>query len=975
MRDFNSIKGWRNSVSSMAIGAAFGVAFMVSNPALAAETTSTLTGHVNGASKGAKVVLTNADNGQKYIATVREDGSYVIVGAQPGNYKVKAGEGAAQEVVLTVGETAVQDLDATSSTVVVRGRRKDVRTSEISTSVSQQQIANLPQNDRNFLNFAALAPGVSVSSGNKQFMGGGVSADQVNVYIDGQSQKSQVYHGGVSGQAFSKGNPFPQLAVKEFKVSTQNFKAEYEQAGSAIITAVTKSGTNEFHGDVFYDYTDKNMRNQPYYLRGQPKTPGSRKQYGIDFGGPIVKDKLFYYFAMEGTDLVQPDKTVTFKSQVPTSISSLYNGTFPEPFKQKLYFGKLSYIMNDADTLNLSYFRRTESDVTDYGGVEAREHGRNLESFAEQAMLEHIHRGDNFTNEFTVSYVNNHNGTPRVGTGSEIILTEGSDPNGRLGVYGGNSFMQDGGKKATVIKDVATFTGIDWHGSHVVKLGGKIDSSELSRTEDSFSNGAYFWNITSATPSFVSTSSSMPYIVKINTMSNVASTNQDTQIGIFAQDDWTIDNHWTINAGIRWDYETNMNNKKFVTPTKIAAALRSYAGWKAAGINPEDYISTGTNRKSFTGAFQPRLGVSYDVNGDRDFVVFAGAGRYYDRTVYLASQIESIKALYSNVVTLNFVKDANDPHIVNRDPNYFVWDSKYLNPDEARKLAQGIGGEVWLLNNDTKVPYSDQFNIGIRKKFGDINTSISLSHVDSHNIFQYVRGNRMPDGTFSPLGDKYVIDNFPTAGILPGYSGKLNIGANGGKARYNAIFLTVDKPMGESNYGYNVAITLADAKQLGSELASDEFFAGPRQDVFGWTYTPGVDKFRMVATGIMKGPWSTTLSAALTLASGTPFGSIDGRGPNPPNACCIANLSGVYFPDTNLAYQNLDLRVAKDFTLPNGNVITLDGQVYNVFDHVNRTWSSWGGGANWGGGASLKPDDNSINGNARTYKVGLKYKW
>jgi outer membrane receptor protein involved in Fe transport len=87
------------------------------------------------------------------------------------------------------------------------------------------------------------------------------------------------------------------------------------------------------------------------------------------------------------------------------------------------------------------------------------------------------------------------------------------------------------------------------------------------------------------------------------------------------QDDWTPDEHWTINAGLRWDFETNAKNEKFVTPAKIATALANYPGWKAAGIDPEDYISTGDNRKPVWKAFQPRLGVSYDVNGDRDLVL------------------------------------------------------------------------------------------------------------------------------------------------------------------------------------------------------------------------------------------------------------------------------------------------------------------------------------------------------------------
>ncbi|KAK0348980.1 hypothetical protein LTR94_035025, partial [Friedmanniomyces endolithicus] len=85
----------------------------------------------------------------------------------------------------------------------------------------------------------------------------------------------------------------------EFRVLTQNYKAEYEQAGSAIITAVTKSGTNQFHGEVFGQYTDRSLTEKSYIDRRENRAQPAfeRKQYGVALGGPIIKDKLFVYLA------------------------------------------------------------------------------------------------------------------------------------------------------------------------------------------------------------------------------------------------------------------------------------------------------------------------------------------------------------------------------------------------------------------------------------------------------------------------------------------------------------------------------------------------------------------------------------------------------------------------------------------------------------------------------------------------------
>src|SRR5258708_1041497 len=118
----------------------------------------------------------------------------------------------------------------------------------------------LPQSPPQCLSSADLAPGVVLEQdqvrGNTAIRGGAQNHDNVNVFIDGVSQKNNVLRGGVVGQDSSRGNPFPQSAVKEFKIITQNYKAEFDQVSSAAITAVTKSGGNEIHGDAYFDRTE-----------------------------------------------------------------------------------------------------------------------------------------------------------------------------------------------------------------------------------------------------------------------------------------------------------------------------------------------------------------------------------------------------------------------------------------------------------------------------------------------------------------------------------------------------------------------------------------------------------------------------------------------------------------------------------------------------------------------------------------------
>jgi len=970
--------------------AALAAALTVAAPAMA-QTTSSLRGHVDGAAAGTTITLTDNNTGQKVTATTDASGNYFVPGLRPGTYNVEAPGADAATVVVPVGQTVVYDVaapvDAGNKIVVTGARaRNEVRTATITTNVSQAQIENLPQSDRNFLNFAALAPGVSVSApgSNRQVQAGAVSSDNTNTFIDGFSLKNPINHGGLAGQNFSAGNPFPQLAVQEFAVSTQNFKAEYEQAGSAIITAVTKTGGQAFHGDVFAEWQPKSFIGQPYFdrpgnnpnnLAGVKKPDYNRWQYGGDLGGPIIKDVLHFYGAFEATDQKKPSASVTFGAGAPGSLGA---GTYPQEFKQRLYFGKLTFFATANDTVNLSGFVRNEKNLADFGGNALPSHGHYLNNSVKNFIADWNHRGENWLNEMQVSYSRVDNGTPRVTDGPEIALSNGNSGFGIVAALGANSFEQNDHQESITVKNNTTFYG----GDHVVKLGGKVSFNRYERTEDSYGNGGYFFDGNTYTGFDAST----PYGARISVIPFQPASANNTQIGLFAQDDWTPDEHWTFNLGLRWDFETNAKNEKFVTPQNIRTALMAYQGWKAAGIDPGDYISTGDNRKPFWGAIQPRLGISYDVNGDRDLVFFAGAGRYFDRPLFITAGIETVKSYYQRVVTVSFcggpgqltcaaAAAANGGTL---PAGTIPYSANYKNVDALRAAATatGLGGDVWLLNNDTKLPYSDQFNIGVRKRFGAIQTSVTFSHIRSHNIFRYVRGNRLPNGTYTSQGDQWIEDNFPAAGQLPGFSGKLNIGDNSGKAVYNAIYITAEKPFtANSTWGFTSALTLQRARtNVAQELANnDEFYNGPRVDAYGWNYVQGVEKFRFVGTGIVRGPFNTVLSGTLTLSSGPAFGNIIFKPNAPENACCYANMGGVFFPKDTFAYKNLDLRIAKKFKMPfaDSHELEVSFAAFNVFDSVNRSYSAWGAGS----GENPTFEENGTVGQARSFQVGAKYKF
>jgi len=238
---------------------------LVHGAAAAQTTTGSIRGYVTNTAGapliGAQLQARNVSNGVTRFGTSRDNGFYTLPGLTPGSYEVSAKRiGSApntRTVEVRVGEDLALNFQLADSAVtlaavsVVAAAPASTRSTEVATNVSQAQVNDLPTSSRNFLDLATLAPGTRVAPDRlngtgKEFAAGAQPAEQINVFIDGASYKNDIITGGVAGQDASRGNPFPRNAIQEFRIITNNFKAEYQKASSAIITAVTKSGTVPF---------------------------------------------------------------------------------------------------------------------------------------------------------------------------------------------------------------------------------------------------------------------------------------------------------------------------------------------------------------------------------------------------------------------------------------------------------------------------------------------------------------------------------------------------------------------------------------------------------------------------------------------------------------------------------------------------------------------------------------------------------
>ncbi|HZI65072.1 MAG TPA: carboxypeptidase-like regulatory domain-containing protein, partial [Thermoanaerobaculia bacterium] len=457
-----------NRRGALAAAALALVVMLLPRPGAAQLTTATLRGRVTddaGAPlAGVAVTASNADTGVSRADVSDPNGYYTLGGLAPGSYLIQISSPnfapQSRNARLLVGQTLDVDFQlatqvtATENVVVVGEVFVETKTSEVTTHVTEEQIDNLPQSNRNFLNFAALAPGVRTKRNEfderQEVASGALGASEINVFIDGVSFKSDVLQGGVIGQDASRGNPFPQNAVQEYEILTNNYKAEYETAASAIISAVTKSGSNALHGDVFGFYQDKDLVDEDEFVEmrreNDSRCPGGpaqicdeaeyeRWQYGLALGGPIVSDRAHFFLSYEGN---RQDRAKTvflggnrafFGGNLPARITDA-EGNFVQPFRSDLYYGKVSFQAGESHSLEFSGNIRHETDLRGFGeqiGIEAAE---NVKIDTASAILKHQWVASSWLNQATVSY--NHlkwNPTP------ENISTVGEEFEGliRLG--------------------------------------------------------------------------------------------------------------------------------------------------------------------------------------------------------------------------------------------------------------------------------------------------------------------------------------------------------------------------------------------------------------------------------------------------------------------------------------------------------------------------------------------------------------
>ncbi|MCA1581842.1 MAG: TonB-dependent receptor [Acidobacteria bacterium] len=689
---------------------AFGLA-AAAITALAQSPTGSITGNVvdgTGAGlPGATVSVNNVDTGAAKSAPSGTTGNFTFPLLPVGRYTVSSelsgfATARVSNVTVSIGGqekvTLKMEIAGVQAAVTVSSEAPliEATQSQQESVVGQKLIENLPANGRNFIDFVLTTPGVvrDVRQGDISFAG---QRGTLNSLIVDGADNNNTFFGQALGRTGSGRAPyqFSQDAVKEFQVNRNAYSAEYGRAGGAVINVVTKSGTNDFHGTGFYFYRDKKINAINYIdeFNGRVKAPYHFDQFGASVGGPVLRDKLFFFANYDGQRNTLPNTVNPLPpiSTLPNDADTLagYNRLLPlaqswERIQdQDVYLVKADYEANGTNHVTLRYNRQdfTGGNFENGGLTNSIEHtGNSLvkTDTISGSLATSLSAG--FFNELRGQYAKD----------SEPGLANSANPEGVVQsggqtvlIIGRNSFSP---RETTIKRYQAADTVTLLSGSNTLKVGFDYNKDDILNFFPGNFFGSYtfnsFANFNRGTPTRYIQAFAGPGTSGAFTNPNLR------EYAAFVSDEWRLLTNLTLNLGVRYDLQ-DVHQPSVQNPDAqlLAAGLRT------------DRIPTDKNN------IAPRIGLAWTPRGDDRTVVRAGYGIFYARTPSIIyGTATSNNGINVQTITFSAAQAPTYPNIFAAlptgitlpKPTIFVMDPNYQNP----KITQASAGVEHALTPD-----------------------------------------------------------------------------------------------------------------------------------------------------------------------------------------------------------------------------------------------------------------------------------
>jgi outer membrane receptor protein involved in Fe transport len=706
------------------------VLFVFAGIALAQSTGSirgTITDATGALLPNATVTVSNQATGESHALKTDSTGLYSIPSLPPGAYKVEVAAPGMQTVlandlVVAVGTTTTQDFSikvgATSTTIEIQAVSPVVEGSSVSvgTVIDRRTVQEIPLNGRHFVDLALLIPG-SVTppangfltaplrgQGSFAFNSAGAREDEINFMING-IQMSDMAQNQITFQPTIN-------TVEEFKVDNSTYGAEYGRNAGAIVNIATRAGSNEIHGEVYHFLRNAAMdaRNFGNPAVTQPQAPFRRNQFGAAGGGPLKKDKTFFFLSYEG--LVQR-QSVPLTSTVPTAAQ---RSQVTDPIVQKLLpliplpNSGNQFVSSAVAPVNIhqgtANFTQQFSQSNRFNAYYAMQHDQRNEPPTTQGSTL-PGSGDsregwrqllalNDTHTITPTLVNEARaGFNRIhivfaaqntlnaadfgintGVNAPIGLPQIAIPNATAAVlaFGGiNAFPQGRGDDTITLSDT-----LNWvHGNHSIKFGPEfhhVIADSFTQTPGVFNFPTITAFLNDQANSFTGNASNRAARIRINS------------IGAFVQDSWKLKRNLTLDLGLRYDWNGTPTEAKnrFVIFDPVSVSLQQVG---VSGGPSRAYDQSALN-------FEPRIGFAWDPSG---------AGRTVVRSAYAIFVDQPVVGLVNGLY-------ANPPFA---QPVNFTTAGTNLNFGNAFNLASGSVAPTSVAHN-YKNAYVQSWNFNIQ---------------------------------------------------------------------------------------------------------------------------------------------------------------------------------------------------------------------------------------------------------------------
>jgi len=887
------------------------------------------------------VTATNLATGLAKNAVTNDEGIYRIVFLPPGAYKVETSGAQGfvpatfTNVVVTVGGQTPLDIqlavgNATVAMVDVSAEGQVVETTRtsISSVVNERAIQNLPVNGRNFLDFATLTPSV-VRDPTRQgdLAVGGQKGTLNSLQVDGADNNNTFF-----GQSFGRTGTrppyqFSEESVQEFQVNQNGFSAEFGRAGGAVINVVTKSGSNQWHGSAFEFFRDEALNsNTPILTARGAKRPKSQiNQFGATIGGPIKRDRAFFFFAYDGQRSNIPNvvDAPNFFAQ-PASIQNLLApkmNTYQIGRDQDVYMVKSDIRLTNSHQLVLRFNQQnfTGNNNENGGPLSVEEHSGN--SVAKTTTF-----SGSLISTLTPTLINEF----RFQFGRDREPGEANSDATEARIQTGGGFLQLGrnnfSPRETTIKrvqliDVMSLT----HGKHSLKFGADFNFDRIFNFFPGLFSGQYTFN------SYALFASNTPAAFTQNFPgegTTGGTTNPDmNEYGLFVQDDWRISPKLTLNLGLRYDLQ-DLADPTVRNPSAALAAV---------GLDTTTAVRDRNN-------FAPRFGFSYAF--DEKTVLRGGYGIFFGRTpAIMLGTAHSQNGIQVTGVNLNCTLVPN-PCLVY--PNIF----------SAPPTTGGVNPSLYLFANDFAQPYVQQGRLGVERELF-ANTSLSVSYLYFRGVHvgrtrDINLGAPVPTTVTDPAGQTFTVLRHPVARPIPGFA-RISLFESTGDSRYNALAMELRRrftrgfqfiaayTFSDSNDNRPdqtmVVVGADDAKGLQNNLDINGDWGRSDLDirhrfVFSPVYEIGTVQNDNAFARHLLGNW--IFSGIVTLQSGFAYSALiagDANRDGNPSTDRVPGTARNGF--TTPSVYIFDARITKTFKFGENYSLSFLGEAFNLFNRSN----------------------------------------